>query len=138
MDDGASSWREAMDMASAAVKDGIKVVVATPHWNKGIYDNRRERILAMTAELRKRLDRSGISLEVYPGSELRLHPRIPHGVHCGRLMTINDGGRYLLVELPSTFVAAKLNAFLFEVQSLGMTPVMAHPERNPLVRYHPE
>ncbi len=125
-------------MAKAAVNDGIKALVATPHWNEGVYDNHRECILSVTRELQERLARSGIPLKVYPGSELRLHPTIPHGVRSGRLMTINDTGRYLLLELPPTFVAANLNAFLFEVQSQGVTPVLAHPERNPVVMHHPE
>jgi protein-tyrosine phosphatase len=138
IDDGARSWHEALDMARAAADDGITAMVATPHWHRGVYENGRKRILFMTEKLNELLDRHRIALQVLPGAELRIHPVIPHGIRSGRLMTLNDGRRYALVEFPPEVLPQNLNAFFFELQDLGVTPVIAHPERYPEVMRRPE
>ncbi|MGI6149842.1 MAG: CpsB/CapC family capsule biosynthesis tyrosine phosphatase, partial [Limnochordia bacterium] len=61
VDDGAEDLAMAIEMAEAAVRGGITVVAATPHffqlpdWGK---------IKALTAELQRELDRAEIGLKV--------------------------------------------------------------------------
>lgn len=137
LDDGAADLKEALAMAGIAVADGITIMVATPHVETGLYDHSRETILAAVEELRGRLQENGIPLELLPGAEYRLEPDLPGRLQRGELLTINDGGRYLLVELPAALVPEYTARVFYELQLQGVTPVIAHPERNHTLTRHP-
>jgi protein-tyrosine phosphatase len=130
LDDGAGSLEESLAMARLAVADGIRTVVATPHVVTGLYSNSREAILAAVAQLQKALQENGIDLTILPGAEYRLEPDLPRRLARGELMTINDTGRYLLVEPPATLLPGYTRQVLYELQLRGLTPIIAHPERN--------
>src|SRR5439155_20368625 len=44
-------------------------------------------------------------------------------------MTLGDGGRYLLLELPYQQIPMQVDDTIFQLRLLGITPLMAHPER---------
>lgn len=138
IDDGAASTADALQMASIAAAEGFTAVVATPHVISGLYDNTRQQILEAVDRFNRRLAAENISLQVLPGAEYRLEPDLPGRLGAGRLLTINDGGRYLLVELPTSLVPGYAEQLLYEIQLQGVTPVIAHPERNPELNRHPE
>ena len=76
-------------------------------------------------------------MEVLPGAEYRLEPDLPERLPRGGLLTLNDAGRHLLVELPGAFLPPYTERVLYELQLLGVTPVIAHPERNAAVARNP-
>jgi protein-tyrosine phosphatase len=117
-------------MARLAIEDGIEGVVCTPHWLFGRYDNTRDVILHVLDQLRDGLLKENIPLEVYPGAELRLDCDIPRKIKSGELLTINDTGRYALIELPEPMIPRNLENFFWELQMQNITPVISHPERN--------
>jgi protein-tyrosine phosphatase len=55
-----------------------------------------------------------------------------------RVLTVNDGKCYLLLELPHFSIPPTLEDICFRLQSLGITPVITHPERQPLILESPE
>jgi protein-tyrosine phosphatase len=50
--------------------------------------------------------------------------------------TINHSS-YLLVEFPDQFVPEQLDRVFYEVQVAGLTPIITHPERNPVFARKP-
>ena len=64
IDDGATSWEEALAMARRAVADGITTIVATPHQLGAYAANLGHEILARTERLQIFLDEREIPLEV--------------------------------------------------------------------------
>ena len=135
LDDGARDWAESLEMARIAVEDGIRGVVCTPHWVYGYFENSREVVLRTVEGLRQRLKDHAIPLEVYPGTELRLDSEIPRRIEEGLLLTVNDGRRYALIELPDEIVPQNMENFFWELQSQNITPIIGHPERNrPMMR----
>ena len=44
-------------------------------------------------------------------------------------MTVGDRGRYLLLELPYQQIPMHVDDTIFQLRLLGITPLMAHPER---------
>lgn len=130
IDDGAGSPEEAVAMARRAAADGIRCMVATPHVVTGQYPNTRAAILKAVARLRKVFAEEEIPLTLLPGAEYHLEPDLPRRLSRGELVTINDTGRYLLVELPATLIPDYTTAVLYELQLQGVTPIIAHPERN--------
>ncbi len=130
LDDGAPDLGEALSMAWLAVEDGIEFLVATPHVTEGEYRTDRKTILSAVEQLNGHLDKYEIPLKILPGAEYRLEPDLPDRLARGELLTLNDGGRYLLVELPAAFVPPYTERVLYELQLQGVTPIIAHPERN--------
>lgn len=130
IDDGPSDMAEAIEMAVMAVDDGIRTMVATPHTLNGIHLNYREDILSACDEFNRELKKKDISLEVLPGSEVHLDVDIIRDLDRGKLMTLNDAGRYLSLELPPYFVAGTIVDFINRIRFRGITPIISHPERN--------
>ncbi|MBM3302612.1 MAG: tyrosine protein phosphatase, partial [Deltaproteobacteria bacterium] len=125
-------------MARIAVRDGIQGVVCTPHWVPGQYENTRTKILKTLNEFRKKLEEHGIPLITYPGAELRLDVSLIERLKDGELLTLNDTGRYVLIELPQDSLPPNLDRFFWDIRVTGMTPIISHPERNLVLRNDPQ
>jgi len=138
VDDGAKTIEDSLAMAEVAFKDGITMLVATPHVVRGIFDNRKEGILRDVKNLNNKLKQTGNDLLVLPGAEYRLEPDLAQRLADGQLITINNAGRYLLIELPSALIPENTERILYEIQLQGVTPIIAHPERNLTLAKHPE
>jgi len=130
LDDGAADLRQSLTMARIAVEDGIQGVVCTPHWSATHYKNTRSRVLNGVEKLGQELSNHGIPLAIFAGAELRLDPSLADGIQGGKLITINDTGRFALIELPEVFSPESLEHFFWELQLQGIKPVISHPERN--------
>jgi protein-tyrosine phosphatase len=136
IDDGARTLEDSLDIARAAVADGITVIAGTPHvrddWptDAGVMEYR-------VAELRAELQQAGIALDVRSGGEIALEwlARLP----VGELRRFGLGGnpQYLLVETPYYGWPLGLADSLFSLRASGITPVLAHPERNAEVQSSP-
>lgn len=138
LDDGAPDMETALEMARMAVAAGIKTVVATPHYMKGTVENSADVVRRSTAEFQQALDSEGIALKIMPGAEVYLDLETPGLLKKGELMTVNDKGKYLLVEMPMGEIPRYTEEVLFELNVQGVTPVIAHPERNLAVISKPE
>lgn len=130
IDDGARDWEESLRMAQLAVADGVQGIVCTPHWIPGLYENTRAQILNMVDTFRSKLQERGIRLKVYPGAELRLDFELLAKIQSGELITINDTGRFALIELPEQILPRNLESLFWDLQSQDITPIISHPERN--------
>ncbi|MDP3097816.1 MAG: CpsB/CapC family capsule biosynthesis tyrosine phosphatase [Syntrophales bacterium] len=137
LDDGAADWDQALAMARVAVEDGIEEMVCTPHWVLGKYENDRETVLRRFAEFEERLAAEKIPLKVHTGMELRIDTSIPDRLKAGRLLTLNNGSRYVLLELPDENMPANLHEFFWNLQINGYRPILSHVERNPYFRGNP-
>jgi len=137
LDDGPATLEESLAMARAYVDAGFGTVVATPHVIPGLYEPAREEILDGVQRLQAALEEAGIPLAVLPGAEYHLTPDLPRLLDAGALVTLNATGRYLLVELPFHGLPAHAHRTLFELLVAGVTPVIAHPERNDILAGEP-
>lgn len=130
LDDGPPDTEQALAMCRLAVADGTTAVVASPHMFNGMHDVARGDILAGVARLEGLLKAEEIALDVMPGADVHVAPDLGALVKGGYVMTIGDGGKYLMTELPQDIVPRGLSHLLFSIQLLGITPVISHPERN--------
>jgi protein-tyrosine phosphatase len=129
LDDGARDLDDALEIARAAVADGITVIAATPHVRED-YATTADAMESGVRQLRAVLEREGIQLELLPGGEISLEQldRLSHD----ELRRFGLGGnpRYLLIETPYWDWPLPFGEIVSRVGSFGMTPVIAHPERN--------
>jgi len=134
LDDGAKSLEEAVQMAEMAVEDGITHVVGTPHANSEYrfdFDKVRERRNELQARLGDRLKLAtgcDFHLSVENMEEIRASPK---------KYAINQK-RYLLVEFADFAIPPTAEEALRGLQLLGLSPIITHPERNPLIRSQPQ
>ena len=73
LDDGADDWDETMNLARAAVSEGISTLIATPHHANGKYTNYAKDVLESVRQANERLTAAGLQLTVLAGQEIRVH-----------------------------------------------------------------
>ncbi|MEW6662545.1 MAG: tyrosine-protein phosphatase [Bacillota bacterium] len=136
VDDGPATWAEAIELCRQLASQGVTGVVAAPHFVPGRYPE-AGRVLGLVQELNQRLRSISCALTVYPGAEAYLVPELPRLVAARTVPTLNNAGRYLLLELPLEGVPSCAENVLFSLLLDGVTPVLAHPERNAQLREDP-
>ncbi len=133
LDDGPATVDEAVDMGRRAVEAGIRTVVATPHMLDGVFGVRVEQVREAFGRLVEALAARGVPLELLPGSDVHLHEDLVSKIRRGEVITVNDTGRYLLLEVPPTVLLSRLGGVLTELQAAGICPILTHPERHPRI-----
>ena len=137
LDDGPATWEEAVGMAEIAAADGIEAVVATPHQLGGYAHNTAEMIRRQTFRLQELLDRRRIGIRLFPGADIRIEPDLVAKIRAGKVLTLADAGRHVLLELPhDTYFP--LDNLLREMRFSGLVAVLSHPERNRALRGRPQ
>ncbi|SDC03942.1 protein-tyrosine phosphatase [Paenibacillus sp. UNCCL117] len=129
IDDGAASEEQAVRMAQAAEQEGIRTLIATPHHANGKYSNPGLHIRQDVETLIRLFSARGVSVDVLPGQEIRIHRELLEELQEGVAIGLHDTP-YLLLELPSSDVPAYTEEMIHELRILGHTPIIAHPERN--------
>lgn len=137
-DDGARNLDDSLAMAQTAVADGITVMVACPHLYPGLYDPTPEQIRAALADLQNVLDERSVPLQLLPGSEVLVDERLPRRWRAGQVMSLGDRGAHVLVEFPVVAVPLCAEQVLFELQTMGLKPILGHPEKNGEIQRRPE
>lgn len=134
LDDGAQNMEEAIQMARIAYEDGISVIVATPHTMNGIFINKRDSVLSGVDQLQKALIEEDIDIRILPGSDAHVNHNMLELIHEGMALTVNDNGKYLLLEFPHQLVPPNIPQLVFELKLKGITPIFTHPERNAAIQ----
>jgi len=129
IDDGASDLEQMLLMARDAASQHITGVIATPHHADGHHWNPGERIRRLTDEANAALRAANIPLTIYPGQEVRIYNRLLEDLEEKIVLTLNDS-RYLLLELPHSHIPRETADMIYELQLMGIVPIIAHPERN--------
>ncbi|OGP61090.1 MAG: hypothetical protein A2162_11920 [Deltaproteobacteria bacterium RBG_13_52_11b] len=154
LDDGARSLEESLRMCEIGYRDGIRIIVATPHTLNGVYQNNRSTILAKVKELNTALEESRfpmdkrqnemaprstsavyssnteIALTILPGADVHLNSETLPQLDQGKVTTLGDGGKSLLIEFPSQRIPYGAEQILLQLIEKGIIPVITHPERN--------
>lgn len=137
VDDGAKSLAEALAMARIAERDGIQVVVTTPHHFPAEGGPVVQQARTRVAELQANVQGQGLSLALETGQEIMAAPEVPQRLQEGDAVPL-AGTRYLLVEPPFTSYPPYVEEVLFQLQLRGYAPILAHPERCAGIQENPE
>jgi protein-tyrosine phosphatase len=129
LDDGPAADDEAIAMAELAVREGVETIIATPHYGKADYWIDGSSAQNAVSRFNILLQERNIPLIVLTGQEIRLNDTILDHMETGKLLPLATSA-YILIEFPSRFVPKNTASVLHELQVLGYTPIIAHPERN--------
>jgi protein-tyrosine phosphatase len=134
LDDGAESMDMSVAMAEMAIEDGITHVVCTPHAD-GKYVYQPELVEERRSDLQSRFEGQ---LTFGTGCDFHLSFENLQSVRQNPDRYTVNHKNYLLVEFANYSIPPALDQSLHELQLAGLTPVITHPERNPLIRAKPE
>jgi protein-tyrosine phosphatase len=137
IDDGPKAIEESIQMCRIGYQDGIRTIVATPHIMPGIYKNDRSTILNKVQQLNEalvhselRTQNSELSLNILPGADVHFSSDILQRYEEGEIVTVNDQGRYLMIEFAFQGIPYQAEEVLFKLLTKRITPIISHPERN--------
>ena len=137
IDDGSRDMAETIAMCRVAALDGVREIVATPHFIDGEFINDPAEIIDSVAVLNERLAGKGIELLVYPGMEVPVLPDMPGLLDAKRIMTLNNG-RYLLVEFSHDKAPALFERLVDALAQRGRGVILGHPEKNLAIQWDPD
>lgn len=127
IDDGAKTIEESVELIAHFAEFGYKKVVTTPHVMSDYYRNTPEIILGGLEDVRKAVKEAGMDIEVDAAAEYMIDYDFEKSIPNKDLLTIGDG--YVLFELPFMAEPPNLNSVIFELQTNGYKPILAHVER---------
>lgn len=130
VDDGPKSWNVSVAMCHAAAADGITHMVATPHANDR-YHYDREYLKGLLAHLQGLI---GESPKLALGCDFHLSYDNLQDAMAHPARYVIEGTRYLLVEFSNYGVPQQTSDSLLKLGTFGITPIITHPERNPILR----
>ena len=129
LDDGAQTLEESLEIARAAVADGIGVIAATPHVRDD-YPTGAGTMEGLVGELRRALVQEEIRLDLRKGGELAIDWLDRLSEEELRRFGLGGNPEYLLLEFPYYGWPLPLSHWVVHLRARGITPVLAHPERN--------
>src|SRR5262245_55125897 len=134
-DDGATSLEEAVAMCRAAASDGIKTIVATPHMFDGVHTTPDKEVIGQRIAMVMRACDGCVN--IVPGGEVRYSYEIFQEANDPNTRIRLNGNSYMLLEFPFHSVPPNLEMTIFQILNAGITPVIAHPERNKRIQEKP-
>lgn len=138
IDDGSQSWEESLEMARLASQDGIRVVIATPHWIQGTkWQPSADEIKAKVRELNQGIRESGINLTVLAGMEIGISENLCNLVSSGKILPLGES-HCLLIEIPYVSLPYGIEDIIFSLNHNQTPPILAHPERNREIQRNPK
>ena len=138
IDDGAQSMDESLRLIRALAHLGYTKCITTPHIMCDAYGNTKVSILSALQELKEALIAAEIEMEIEAAAEYYVDEGLEGLIEKNELLLIAD--KYLLFETSYSHKPQQFEEIIFQIQTAGHTPLLAHPERyryikNPEVEY---
>ncbi|WP_053588462.1 tyrosine-protein phosphatase [Bacillus sp. FJAT-22090] len=132
LDDGPRTMEEAILLARNAVANGVTHIIATPHHNHK-YSNNSLKIKEAVLNFNNEISQREIPIKILPGQETYFYTSIVDELK-DVILPLANSNKYILIELPSNHLPAFLTEILLQIQLKGYKPIIAHPERNSVLR----
>jgi len=128
IDDGAANMEESIEMIKYLVDLGFEKLIMTPHIMSDFYKNTPEIVLGKLEEVREECQKQGIQIELEAAAEYYLDEGFIRKLENQEpLLTFGD--QYILFETSFMNESQQFNHAVFTMQSQGLKPILAHPER---------
>jgi protein-tyrosine phosphatase len=136
VDDGARSIEESLMMIADAARDGVTAMAATPHVRTD-YPITAHEMEAGVERLQHAAAAASLEVDILPGGEVDVEElRRRDGKELARF-GLGGNRRYLLLEFPYRGTQLSLQSDVTRLVASGITPVLAHPERNDEIQKRP-
>ena len=115
-------------MLNLWVEMGYRKIIASPHVITTLYPNTKDIILGQMHHLKEVIEENNLPLQFEATAEYRLDFEFREKLEKGELIPFGRQN-YILIELPFQKPAFSIEEILFEIQTAGYIPILAHPER---------
>lgn len=136
IDDGSESVETSLFLAKGLSDLGIKRSISTPHIIQGVHPNTKATIAQAHNQLKDALLTQGSALEVLAAAEHMIDDGLQVLLRENELCVMPGG--YVLIEMSYLAESRSLFQTIFDIQSLGYKPILAHPERYGYYHQNPD
>lgn len=128
IDDGANDIDNSIELIQKMTSYGIKNLITTPHVLGDVYPNSSALILDKLALVKRELINRGINdVKIKAAAEYMLDEQFCKRLEENDLLTLKDN--IVLVEMSYFNAPYNLFEMIFDIQTKGYKPLLAHPER---------
>lgn len=127
IDDGAKDLDDSLSLIARLHSMGYRHLITTPHIMADLYPNTPAIIKKKLGEVRKAVEAEGIDITIDAAAEYLMDEGFEPLLEAGGLLTLP--GNRVLVEMSFISAPPKLEQYLFQLQTKGYRPLLAHPER---------
>ncbi len=128
VDDGSKSPEQSKRMMKIAYDEGIREIIATPHYNPARWEFKTEEIKQQLQVLNAYAAETNSKMRIYSGSEIFFGEDTLRDLELGKIPTMADS-RYILLEFMTGVAYEKIKAAVLQVNQCDRIPIIAHAER---------
>ena len=128
VDDGAESLEDAVRMLRMEYAQGVRKIIATPHYRKQYFETPAEIIKRQFGLLKRTAAAAEIDIELYLGCEFHVNMDMMEILKERETSTL-AGSRYVLSEFSGNSEPSFIRERIYSLLSGGYRPVVAHVER---------
>lgn len=136
VDDGCKNLGESLELIKSELENDVKKIILTPHFNcDGNNLLIKKVFLTKIKELKSYIKKNNVDIDIFPGMELKASFKILDFLKDKDfLLTFLGKKKYILIEIPFTHLPYNFPEMLFKIKLFGLIPILAHPERNDIIR----
>ncbi len=128
VDDGAADLKEMRKMLKIAYKEGVRCIIATPHFHPYRGHASRKRLNEQLRLVRQEAKKIDEDFRVFLGNEIYFGHDIPDRLQKKKVLTMNNR-EYVLVEFSVSDSADHIKQGIQLIQARGYKVILAHIER---------
>lgn len=127
VDDGSDSFETSLKMLEEIISQGVKNIICTPHYRKGIFACSDEEVIAVFADFDKKVKEKGYDVNLFLGREITDYKEFVEKVEKGQVLSLANS-KFVLLEFPYD-IETDIDEICYRVKLAGYYPVIAHVER---------
>lgn len=128
VDDGAADMEETVKMLKEAYKDGIRYMIATPHFHPKRGSATPLAVLEQVRLVREEAKKIDEKFKIFMGNEIYFGQDVPELLAQRKILTMN-GSNYILVEFSPSVEEIYIKQSLQQMKMCGYEVILAHVER---------
>ena len=127
-DDGARTIEESKKMLETAYEEGIRTIIATPHYRRDMFECSAAKIREKYEEVKVLAKEIGNDMEILLGCECHAEVELVEKINRGECLAMAET-KYVLVEFSGAAEFAYIREQIYELSCNGYKPIIAHVER---------
>ena len=140
IDDGSPDLETSLELVDALLELGYQKFICTPHVILEVHPNNATTIGNAWQELQDGLHEKGLNIPIEYSAEYMLNFEFDSLLKEGQLIPF--GNKQVLIEMSYAVESPNIKEAIFELQTKGFKPILAHPERYPFyfhrIQYYEE
>ncbi len=137
VDDGSKSIEDTFIAFEEAKEVGFTDIILTSHYKPEYYETKPSKLTFWKDKLQEVIDTKNEDLKLHSGMEIYISEELPNLIENGKLLRLANS-KYMLLELPINSKVNYLDYIIYYLDTVGIKPIIAHPERYVIVQQEPK